>query len=145
MKSKLRNIWDSLTTGGFVAIGCTLMFVIVLGGLWGIIELFKWLLTLSWFKTSILSIGYFVSENAQILEYIFVGGFLLYLLGCIIFGIVAVIRDNKVKIVNFAMTGLSLLLKILAILFILAIFFFCLHECYHNSPDIEPQRYEHRM
>ena len=145
MKSKLQHIWDNLITGGFVVAGCALMFAIVVGGIWGCIELVKWLWSFNWFKSSISSIGYFISDNSQILEYIFVGGFLLYLLGCIVFGIVTIIRDNKLNIINFSKAAWNLFLKILAILFILIICFFCLRECFHNSPDIEPQLYEHRM
>lgn len=145
MKDNLAKLWNKVAEAGGVTLGCLFMAAIFIGLVSGIIFLFKWLWTLSFVKSAVYNTSDFISENSTILEYIFVGGFLLYLCICITLGIISFIKDNKNSIVNGVKTAWDWFLKGICILLLIAFCLFCLHQCFHNSPDIEPQLYEHRM
>lgn len=80
MKNWIRNFWDNITSGSFVVLGCGLMFFMVIGGVYLIGLLCRWLWTLDWVRTCVGTTGSFISEHAQFFEYLFTGAFLLYLL-----------------------------------------------------------------
>ena len=145
MKEKLLNIWEKIADVNGVALGCafaaTLFFCLVAG----IVLILKWIWSLTWIKNATNSAGDFITEYSNIFEYIFVGGFFLYLAGCLVVGIIALIQDNRKSIVKRAKAALEWLLKCIFILILIAFCLFFLHECSYNSHDVEPQLYEHRM
>ena len=145
MKDNLAKLWNKVAEAGGVAFGCLFIAAIFTGIVGGIIFLFKWLWSLSFVKNAVYQTSDFISENSTILEYIFVGGFLLYLCICIVVGIISFIHDNKYSIVNGIKTAWDWFLKCLCVLLLIAFCLFCLHQCFQNSPDIEPQLYVHRM
>lgn len=145
MKEKLLKLWDKIADAGGVALGCAFAAFIFFGIAAGVVFLLKWLWSLAWVKNTAGNVGSFIVENSTIFEYIFIGGFLLYLSICLVLGIVAFITDKKESIVKGAKIAWEWLLKIIFILFLIALCLFSLYQCFHNSPDIEPQLYEHRM
>jgi len=144
MKEKLLKLWTKIADAGGVALGCSFAVVLFFGIVVGIVFLFKWLWSLVWVKNAAGNVGNFLVENGTIFEYIFVGGFLLYLTILLVLGIIALIQEKR-EIVKVAKTAWEWFLKGIFILILIALCLFCLHECFHNSPDIEPQLYEHRM
>ena len=88
MKDNLAKLWNKVAEAGGVTLGCLFMAAIFIGLVSGIIFLFKWLWTLSFVKSAVYNTSDFISENSTLLEYIFVGGFLLYLCICIVVAIV---------------------------------------------------------
>lgn len=145
MKDYLSKLWNKVAETGSVALGCFFVAAIFIGLLSGIVFLIKWLWSLSFIKNAVYQTGDFISDNGTILEYIFVGGFLIYLGVCIVLGIITFIKDNRKSIINGVKTTWDWFLKGICILLLIAFCLFCLHQCFHNSPDIEPQLYEHRM
>lgn len=145
MKDKLQKLWDKITEGGSVAIGCILMAVIFFGIIWGLVYLIKWIWSFEGVKNLSSNFLDFITEHGDILEYVFVGAFFLFLFGCFIFSAFTFFKDNKKLIVARFKIGWQWFLKILMILALAAICLFCLHECYRNSPDIVPERYERRL
>lgn len=85
MNRWLNRVWDNITTMTFGVLGCAFMIVFCAGTLYLIGLLCKWLWRLNWVRISIGSIGTFISDHSLFFEYLFVGGFLLYLI--IIFGL----------------------------------------------------------
>lgn len=145
MKDYLSKLWNKVVETGSVALGCFFVAIIFIGLLCGIVFLIKWIWSLSFVKNAVYQTGNFFSENGTILEYIFVGGFFIYLGVCILLGIIAIIKDNKKSIIYGVKTAWDWFLKGLCILLLIVLFLFCSHQCFHNSPHIEPQLYEHRM
>lgn len=145
MKDYLSKLWNKVAETGSVALGCFFVAAIFIGLLTGIVFLIKWLWSLSFIKNAVYQTGGFISENGTILEYIFVGGFFIYLGVCIVLGIITFIKDHRKSIINGVKTAWDWFLKGICILLLIAFCLFCLHQCFHNSPDIEPQLYEHRM
>lgn len=80
MKKWFNKIWENITTGAFTVLGCSLMLAIFFGVLYLIGLFCKWLWSLNWVKTSIGYAGEFISDHSVFFEYLFVGGFILYLL-----------------------------------------------------------------
>lgn len=80
MKKWINKIWDNVTTGAFTALGCALILALFFGAIYLIGLLCKWLWTLNWVRTSIGYTGQFISDHSTLFEYLFVGGFLLYLI-----------------------------------------------------------------
>ena len=144
-KKKILKLWSKIAETGGVALGCASVFFVFFGIVAGVVFLLKWLWSLAWVKNAAGNVGNFLVEKGSLFEYIFIGGFLLYLIICIVLGIVAFISDKKDSIVKGAKTAWEWFLKIIFILFLIALCLFSLHECFHNSPDIEPQLYEHRL
>lgn len=136
---------NKITDGGSVAIGCFLMAVIFFGVIWGIVYLIEWAWSFEGVKHFSSNFADFISEYGDIFEYVFGGAFLLFLFGCLVFGAFTFLKDNKNSIVDGLKKAWQWFLKILIILIFAAICLFCLHECYRHSPDIVPERYEHRM
>lgn len=145
MKDILAKLWNKIAEAGGVALGCLFVAALFIGILTGVVFLFEWLWTLSFVKNAVYHTGDFIYENSTIFEYIFVGGFLIYLCICIVLGIIYFFQDNKNFIVNGIKTAWDWFLKGICILLLIAFCIFCLRQCFHNSPDIEPQLYEHRM
>ncbi len=145
MKEKFLKLLDKVADAGGVALGCAFVAFAFFGIVVGVVFLLKWLWSLAWVKNTAGNVGNFLVDNGTIFEYIFVGGFLLYLGICLVLGIVAFITDKKILIVKDAKTAWEWFLKIIFILFLIALCLFSLHQCFHNSPDIEPQLYEYRM
>ncbi len=145
MKDYLSKLWNKVADTGSVTMGCFFVAAIFIGLLSGIVFLIKWLWSLSAVKNVVYLTGDFISENSTILEYIFVGGFLIYLGIFIVLGIFTFIKDNKNSIKNGVKTAWDWFLKGICIILLIAFCLFCLHQCFHNSPDIEPQLYEHQM
>lgn len=144
-KKKILKLWSKIAETGGVALGCAFVAFVFFGFVAGVVFLLKWLWSLAWVKKAAGNVGNFLVENGTLFEYIFIGGFLLYLIICLVLGIVAFISDKKDSIVKGAKTAWEWFLKIIFILFLIALCLFSLHECFHNSPDIEPQLYEHKM
>ena len=145
MKDYLSKLWNKVADTGSVTMGCFFVAAIFIGLLSGIVFLIKWLWSLSAVKNVVYLTGDFISENSTILEYIFVGGFLIYLGIFTVLGIFTFIKDNKNSIKNGVKTAWDWFLKGICIILLIAFCLFCLHQCFHNSPDIEPQLYEHQM
>lgn len=145
MKEKLLKLWNKIADAGSVSLGCSFAAVLFFGIVVGIVFLLKWLWSLTWVKNAASNVGGFIVEHGTFLEYFFVGAFLIYLSVCLVLGIITLIRDNRRSIVNGVKTAWNWFLKSIFILILIAFCLFCLHECFHNSSDIEPQLYEHRM
>ncbi len=103
MKEKLLNIWEKIADVNGVALGCAFVA--------GIVLILKWIWSLTWIKNATNSAGDFITEYSNIFEYIFVGGFFLYLAGCLVVGIIALIQDNRKSIVKRAKAALEWLLN----------------------------------
>lgn len=152
MKQLFNRIWEKISDGAFTGLGCALVFSIFFGGLYLVGLLCKWLWTLSWVRNSISAVGSFLSEHSVFFEYLFVGGFIVYLL--IIFGlwVYECVKDGYQYATKHDFFGRSkrFLIKVAQVLIMvimLAIFLYIatdgLKSCsrYH----INYEDYEHRM
>lgn len=145
MKNYLINIWGKIRESGVVALGCALMIICFLGILFGIVAFLEWLWTKEWIKSVGSSIRNFFYDYGYIIEYIFLGIFLAFLFVCVILGIIAFIKDKQKYIITGAKAIWEWCLKGIAILIMITFCLFCMYQCFHNSNDIEPQLYEHRI
>lgn len=150
MKQRLKDAWDNFVGGSLAIGGCALTAALFLGVIYLFVLFGKWLWTIEWFHSAVSCAGQFIAQNADFFEYLFGGGFLAYLLMCLIVFIVGLFRDGYKYAVSKDFFGRSkrFLLKcakIIGVIIIILLLLFCIGKCASdnnfNGEDHIPTRY----
>ncbi len=150
MKHQLKDIWDNFVGGSLATCGCSITAALLFGVVYLLILLGNWLWTLNWFHSAVCATGEFIATNGNIFEYIFVGGFFLWLAICFGIFIVSVIRDGYNYAISrdcFAKTKRFFIKisKIISCIILICTLLFCIGKCAsdngYNGEDHIPSRY----
>ncbi len=151
MKKWLKNLWENVTTGSFVVLGCGLMLIIVVGAFYLVSLLCKWLWTFDWVRDAVGATGTFLFDHAQFFEYLFTGAFLLYLLIIFCLWLYQCIKDGYQYATAHDFFGRTkrLLIKIaniILVVIVIIVFLFFTTDGFKSCSDshINYENYEHR-
>ena len=151
MKKWLKNLWENVATGSFIVLGCGLILVIVVGTLYLVSLLCKWLWTFDWVRGAVGATGTYLFDHAQFFEYLFTGAFLLYLLIIFCLWLYQCIKDGFQYATAYDFFGRAkrLLIKIANILLfvvVVIVFLFLTTDGFKSCSDshIKYENYEHR-